>query len=166
MAELVIREETSLGLAAVMARRNIAAGALAAALGVELPAGPQAAWNDGLTALGTGPATWLLVDERGGPGFGRALKERLAGFASVSDQSSGYAVFRLSGEKARSLLQRGAYLDFDPSAFGAGSCVTTTIAHIGVIVWQAAEAPDFRVALFRSYSASFRHWLDTSRAAL
>lgn len=166
MADLVIREETMLALATVMARRNVDLGTISAALGIAMPLGPRAAWIDGLTALGTGPGTWLMVDGRHAAGFVPTLSNRLFGLASVSDQSSGYAVFRIGGTDARRFLQRGAYIDFHPSVFGPENCAVTVIAHVGVVIWQAAEAPDFRVAVFRSYRTSFRHWLDTNLATL
>jgi sarcosine oxidase subunit gamma len=86
--------------------------------------------------------------------------------ASVSDQSSGYAVLRVTGPTARHLLSRGAFIDFHPSVFGPGSAAVTTIAHIGVVLWQLDDAPTYDVALFRSYAESFWHWIETTCAAV
>ena len=68
-------------------------------------------------------------------------------------------VFRLSGEGAGALLQKGAFVDLDPVAFACGVAATTVIAHIGVIIWKVDDAPTFDVALFRSFAGSFRHWI-------
>ena len=91
---------------------------------------------------------------------------RLSGLASLSDQSSAYAVFRLSGLGARTLLQRGVSIDLDPAAFSPGSAATSVISHIGVIFWQLDNAPTYEVAVFRSLARSFRHWLDSVAATL
>ena len=95
----------------------------------------------------------------------RGLRERLGALASVSDQSSGYVVFRLSGGGARTLLQRGAAIDFQPPAFAPGSVATTVIAHIGVIIWQVDEEPVYDIALFRSFAASFLDWFEATSGA-
>lgn len=161
MDKIVVQEETSLALATVMARKDVPLSDISSALGLKVPAGPRTARGGDLTVLGTGPRTWLMVGGHQSSAFARSLKERLGRFASVSDQSSGYVVFRIGGTESRRLLQRGAYLDFDPSVFGFEDCAVTTIAHMGVIIWQA-ETSDFRIALFRSYRESFCHWLNTT----
>jgi sarcosine oxidase subunit gamma len=171
VAEIVsIEQRTGFGLAAIMARRGDR-GAIAAALGCALPSGPAVTEPalthvGGLRLIGTGPGTWLALSDVGAHALAANLTARLAGLASISDQSSGYVLFRISGIGARRLLQRGAAIDFDPAVFGPGSAATTTIAHMGVIVWQVDDAPSYEIALFRSYAGSFRHWLDTAAAAL
>jgi heterotetrameric sarcosine oxidase gamma subunit len=94
------------------------------------------------------------------------LAARLAGIASVSDQSSGYAVLRIGGSASRDLLSRGAFIDFHPARFGPGSAAVAVIAHIGVILWQIDDAPTYEVALFRSYAASFWHWIEATSAGM
>jgi sarcosine oxidase subunit gamma len=84
----------------------------------------------------------------------------------VSDQSSGYVVYRLAGPAARTLLQRGAAIDLHPAAFPPRAAAVTMIAHLGVILWLADEAPTFEVAVFRSFAGSFQHWLETAGQAL
>lgn len=163
---LTIEARDGLGIASLMARRGIAAAAIGAVLGFDLPTSPRAVFAGARTAIGTGPGTWLIVEEGAAPDFAERLADLLAGLASVSDQSSSYAVQRLSGPHARTLLQRGAAIDFHPAAFGPGSAATTVIARIGVILWQTDDFPSYDVATFRSYAGSFRHWLDLGVAAL
>jgi sarcosine oxidase subunit gamma len=107
-----------------------------------------------------------VLSESGADGHAARLRERLGALASVCDQSGGYQILQLSGPDARTLLQRGAAIDLHPSAFASGSVATTVIAHIGVILRQLDAAPTYEVALFRSYAASFRHWLDAAVCAL
>ena len=150
MADLVqMIERTGLSLATVMARKEADYGAIIAALG------------DG-ELHATGPGTWLAVSDASLD----ELPDRLRGQASVSDQSGGYIVYRFAGPGARRLLQRGAFIDLDPEAFGPGAVAVTAIAHMGVILWQVDAAPTYDVAIFRSHAESFRHWVEGMIPAL
>ncbi|CAN7448666.1 hypothetical protein LJR225_002998 [Phenylobacterium sp. LjRoot225] len=167
MAErLTIQERKGFGLATVMARKGVSAAMIAEALGVPAVDGPTLSRAGGLTLLGTGPGAWLCLREDRPEDHAARLREALGPLASVSDQSGGYQILRLSGPAARTLLQRGAAIDLHPSAFAPGAVATTVIAHIGVILWQLDETPTYEVALFRSYAASFGHWLEAAVGAL
>ena len=163
---LVIEERAGGGLATVMARKGVDPSAIGAALGVAIVDGPSCSHGEGLTLLGTGPGTWLAQVERAPADWAAGLRGRLDALASVSDQSGGYVVFRLSGPGARDVLQRGASLDLHPASFVPGSVATTVIAHIGVIIRQIDEAPTYDVALFRSFAGSFHDWFDTTAKGL
>ncbi len=147
------------GLTTVMARKNITAASLATALGIMPPAGPTCSKAGDMTFIGTGPDSWLAFRENGTNRWTEELRTKLDGLASVSDQSSGYVVYRLTGKQARPLLQRGAFIDFHPDVFLSGSVASTVIAHINVILWQVDDRPTYHIALFRSFAASFEHWL-------
>jgi len=162
-----ITRRDGLGIATIMASRDGDPAALATALGASaLPS--CSAWAEGADSLliSIAPNAWLAVTADAAPTWTHTLAGRLAGHAAVSDQSGAYVVFRLEGPGARTILQRGASIDLDPKAFAAGSAATTVIAHIGVIIWQIGDAPAYDVAVFRSFEASFRHWLAISAAAL
>ncbi|WP_174284791.1 sarcosine oxidase subunit gamma [Sphingomonas bacterium] len=163
---LTVEPRDRLGIASVMARKGIASAAIGTRLGIEMSDRPRAIVTGGRTVVGTGPGTWLLIEEDAAPDFTETLQQVLAGLAGVSDQSSGYVVQRFSGPGARTLLKRGAAIDFDTEAFATGSAATTVIAHIGVILWQVDDRPSYDVATFRSYAHSFRHWVDETAAAL
>lgn len=167
MADLHIEMRDDFGLASVMARKGVAADRIGEVLGIEAPLRPAFVTNgDGLSLIGTGAGNWLAHANGVSPFWADELRDRLKGLASVSDQSSSYAVFRLSGSGARIVLQRGMPIDLHPEAFGPGSAATTVISHIGAIVWQLDDQPSYDVATFRSFSGSFRHWLDQAAAAL
>lgn len=167
MADIIaIEERTGLGLATVMARKAVDPAAIGTALGIALGTGPCCSAGGGLALLGTGPGAWLALAEDAPPDWAAKLGDRLGALASVSDQSGGYAVFRLAGTGARAVLQRGAAIDFHPAAFAPGAVATTVIAHIGVIIRQIDDAPTYDVALFRSFAGSFRHWLDATAKGL
>lgn len=151
-----VREVQPVGMATVIARKG-REGDLAAALGAA--AGPGFAVRDGLELIGTGPGVWLAIGETAG------LAERLAGVASVADQSGGYALLELSGAGARELLQRGAFIDLHPGVFAAGASAVTMIAHMGAILW-CIEDERFGVAVFRSFAGSFRAWMEHVAAGM
>lgn len=163
---LILKEQLDLGIATIMARKGATAASIGAILGIDLPTGPGATFAGDLTVIGMGPESWLAVKENAAPGFVDQLADALAGLASVSDQSSGYAAWEIAGPEARTLLQRGAFIDFHDDVFKTGSAVTTVIAHIGVIIWQVDDRPGYYAATFRSYASSFLHWLDQVAKAL
>lgn len=167
MAEaLTIERREGVGIAHVMARQGVDRATIAAAIGLALPDRPQATMQGAMTAVGTGPGAWLILCDGACENFAESLTDRLTGLASVSDQTSGYVLHRMSGPDARTALQRGAALDFDPSIFGPGSAATTVIAHIGVILWQVDDRPSYDLAIFRSFADSFGHWLSQTAASL
>jgi len=166
VAELDISERQGFGLATIMARNQVGASAIGAALGLDLAEGPVLTGDGDLMLAGTGPKMWLALRDDAPADWAEGLAERLGGIASVSDQSGGYAIFRFGGVDARELLQRGAFIDLHLSAFGPRSVATTVIAHIGAILWQRDEAPTFEVAVFRSFAASFRDWIAAARSGL
>jgi methylglutamate dehydrogenase subunit D len=163
---LIVEERPGFGIATVMGRKAVSATALGNALGFSLPEGPMRIKRDGMAWIGTGPATWLATTAAPESGWPTSLEQRLKGLASISDQSGSYRIFHIAGDKARSLLQRGAFIDLHADAFRQGSAATTVIAHIGVVFWQADDDPGFEVATFRSYAPSFLRWLDATSAAL
>jgi methylglutamate dehydrogenase subunit D len=161
-----ITEQTRFGLATVMARKGVTTAQISAALGLELVTTSGWTGVNGLSAIGTGPGTWLVQFDNAPAGWAAGLANRLLGLASVSDQSGGYTIWRINGPNARDLLQRGAYIDLHPSRFGPGSSATTVIAHIGVILWQVDDMPTYDVAIFRSFTSSFQHWIKATVASL
>ena len=165
-ADVLVSERTGLGIVTLMAGAagNAALTERLAAQGITLGTGPTAIVTGATTAIGTGPASWLLLTDDAAADWPATLADRLAGIAGVVDQSSGYAVLRLSGPAARALLQRGPFIDLHADAFGPGAAAVTLIAHIGVILWQRDAAPTFEIALFRSFADSFWHWLETAAA--
>jgi len=115
--------------------------------------------------IGYGPGQWLAVSETvANERLARELGDRLRGLASISDQSGGRTVLRMSGPGARAVLAKGLPIDLHPRAFGPGSAATSTISLMGVQIWQVDDAPTYDLAIFRSVSASFWHWLTASAA--
>jgi sarcosine oxidase subunit gamma len=154
------------GLATVMARKG-ASDALNLRIrerfGIDLPQGPCRSAATGVAFAGTGPAAWLALAEREGNDFAARLMDALDGVASVSDQSDGYTLIRLSGNHVRDALAKLLPIDVHPRAFKLGDVASTVASHIGVTVWRLPDEPDsaavFEVILFRSLTRSFWHAL-------
>ncbi len=165
---VTLSERTGIGLATLAARKGRAAalGAMVqAAYGVALPGSSRLVAGPDAGFIGTGPGQWLAVSERFAHGaLAVDLAARLTGLASISDQSDGRAVIRISGPRARDVLAKGLPIDLHPSVFGPGAAATSTIALMGVTLWQADDAPTYDVAVFRSLAGSFWTWLTDSAA--
>lgn len=165
---LVITELTGLGLATVACRKGQAAALSAAvrkAYGLDLPASSRVAQGAAVRFIGYGPGQWLAVSEAlANEALASELAAQLQGLASVSDQSGGRTVLRVSGNRARDVLAKGLPLDLDPRAFPLGSAATSAISHIGLQLWQADDTRSYDIAIFRSLSESFWRWLTASAA--
>ena len=66
---------------------------------------------------------------------------------------------RVSGPKARDALAKGVPIDLHPRAFRSGDAAVTTVAHIGVHLWQLDDTPTYEIAVFRSFARDFWRWL-------
>lgn len=159
---------TIASFAAGKGRAQALAGVIREAYGVELPRRPERVAARDIAFVWAGPDQWLAVADRGG---GRdlelELKPRLAGLASVVDQSDGRAVMRVSGPLARQVLAKGVPIDLHARSFGTNAAAITHASHIGVIIWRLDDAPTFELAMFRSYADSFTHWLtDAAHATM
>lgn len=160
--DLLITEREGVGLATVMARKGVSPHDLNAALRTKATNSPGVVAGGGLQLLGYGPGVWLAIVDHATPAWSDELAANLRGIASVADQSSAYKVIRLSGPDARSLLQRGAFIDLGPEVFQAGAAAVTVIAHMGVVLWRSDASEIFDVACFRSHERSFRSWVEAT----
>ncbi len=159
-------ERDGVGLASLAVRKGQAAAlrdAVQAAYGAALPDGSRLVAGAEVGFIGTGPGQWLAVSERIAHGaLADDLMAKLKGFASVSDQSDGRAVIRVSGPKARDVLAKGLPVDLHPAVFQPGSAATSVINLMGVTLWQVDAVPSYDIAVFRSLAGSFWTWLTDS----
>lgn len=165
--DIVLTQRVQPSIATVMARSGATAtlaDRVRVLFDIALPDGPGACSAGRLTIIGTGPGTWLFVHDGGSPAWAEGLAEDIGGSGSVVDQSSAYALLQIGGRGARGLLGRGAFIDFHPAHFAAGSAAVTLIAHMGAVLWQRDDAPTYEIAVFRSYAESFWNWIETAAA--
>ncbi len=128
--------------------------------GIALRDQAKRATADGVTFLGIGPGRWLAMAER--PGFVDDLTAKLAGLASVVEQSDALAILRLSGLALPATLEKGFAID--TAGFACDDCAVTSVSHQGATIWKIDDTPSFEIAVARSLAGSFLHWLEASAA--
>jgi heterotetrameric sarcosine oxidase gamma subunit len=92
------------------------------------------------------------------------LKAKLSGIGSITEQGDGRVVLRLQGPSVRQVLAKGLPIDLHPRVFGTGSAASTSIDHMGLLIWQVEDAPVYEMAIARSFAVSFLKWLTHSAA--
>jgi len=112
-----------------------------------------------LVFIGTGPGAWLAFWPENLEQPINQLTDQLDGLASITDQSSAYRLLRVTGAATKSLLARGLALNLEKPAFKTNDVLVSSIAHIGVVVWQIDDRPTFIIGVASSYCESFCHWL-------
>ncbi|MHC2338525.1 sarcosine oxidase subunit gamma [Bradyrhizobium sp. USDA 4454] len=168
---VTIMERRGLALATVQARRGqeqALRARIAQSFQVALPERPAFVTGRDIAFVGLGPQSWLGISETDPASFHASFRSLVAGAASISDQSGGYAVFRVGGTAIRDTLAKGFPIDLDGHAFKSGDAATTIVSHLGVTIWRRDDAPDgtacFEISLFRSLAESFWHWFSESAA--
>ena len=126
---------------------------------VDLPDLPRRVEGRDIAFIWTGPDQWLA---QGPQGKEPLLAEVFSGLASIVDQSHARTLLRVTGPRARDALAKGLAIDLHPSAFVTGFAAVTSVAHIGVVLWQLDDRPTYEFAVPRSYALSFWHWLEAS----
>jgi heterotetrameric sarcosine oxidase gamma subunit len=152
-------------IATIIARGPLAefAQRLKEALGVELVSGGKTSSGGDIVLVATGPRVWLALRD-GGDNLVNALRQGLGETAAITDQSSGYAVLRIAGPKARATFEKGLGVDLHPRSFQPGDAASTSCAHLNIVIWQIDAEPTYDVAVPRSFTAAFCHWLTESAA--
>ncbi|HEX3848745.1 MAG TPA: sarcosine oxidase subunit gamma family protein [Steroidobacteraceae bacterium] len=158
-------DRDGLGLATIAVRkgsRNALSQRIRDEFRIELPGGPTRAAAGEVAFAGIAPGSWLAMRDQGGNAFAASLAQSTAGLASVTDQSDGYAVLRLTGPMVRAALAKLLPIDLHPRAFQVGAVASTVASHMGVTVWRLPDtggAAVFELAVFRSLAESFWHAL-------
>jgi heterotetrameric sarcosine oxidase gamma subunit len=168
---VVATDRGGLGLATVIAHKDQLVALTARVrerFGLELRSGPRRFSAGDVAFAGIGPGAWLAMRERGFEGFAHSLEATIGDVASVTDQSSGYAILRVTGPRLRDTLAKLVPLDLHARAFEPGDVASTTASHISATLWRLPDAVDgspvFEIAVFRSFAASFWHALASSAA--
>jgi len=113
--------------------------------------------DSGSRLLALAPGRYLLVGDD--PALEAGLHTALtADQAAVTDLSQARSAFRLTGTAAQPLLQKGLAIDLDPSAFGPGAVLQSSIHHIGAIV-QCVSLNTYEIYCYRGFALSLLEWL-------
>ena len=168
---VVVQDRDGLGLATVLLRRGQSAAftqRVRERFGIELESGARRSASGGTAFLAIGPGAWLATSEGGVNVFAAGLAEAVGESASVSDQSDGYAVLRVSGHGVREALCKLAPIDLHPRAFKVNDVAVTVAAHIGTTWWRLEDAGNgsavFELAVYRSLAGSVWGALSASAA--
>ena len=132
------------------------AGAVKDVLGVALCTKPRSSASAGdITVLWLSIDQWLITCPRSAASdlHGRLVKA-LDGIHSLAvDVSDMRAIFRLEGDNARVVLNKGTSVDFTDGTLGAGSVRRLRYAEIAAAVHVISDAPCVMdMYLFRSYA--------------
>jgi len=113
----------------------------------------------GVTVQWAGPDQYFVTAEGRGEGaLYRDVKAALGSTASVSDQSHGRVIIRISGPKARAVLAKGTPVDLHPDEFPVGKSALTQMAHVGIHLSRMAE-DTYDLSVFRGFSESYWEWI-------
>lgn len=165
-AGVTMAELTDFELVQVMARRGqwgAVAQACAEAYGKTAPARPQAVNGQGALLVWSGPDQFLILSPRG------AAVERartsFSGMASLSEQSDGRSLIRISGPRARDMLAKVCSLDLHPAVFPVNTAAATSLDHTSVNLWRGEDVDGeaiFHLLVFATFAESlWRTLLDS-----
>jgi sarcosine oxidase subunit gamma len=174
-AGLVMAELKDFELVQVMARRgqwNAVAQACTEAHGKPAPAKPQAVEANGALLVWSGPDQFLVLSARGQGSATERARLAFAGMASLSEQSDGRSLLRISGKRVRDMLAKVCSLDLHPAVFPVGAAAATSIDHTSVNLWRGENrnAGDrggeavFYLLVFATFADSLWHTLLDSGA--
>ncbi|MDH5176340.1 MAG: sarcosine oxidase subunit gamma [Gammaproteobacteria bacterium] len=164
---LSVRELTQFSLATVIARKGMATAAsqrAQAALGTPLPEQPRMTAGNPFAFVWSGPAQWLALGPALSQPVEHVLDATLGAHASIFDQSGSRRLLELHGPNVREVLAKGMSIDLHPRAFKTGDAAVTTASHLGVHLWQVADAPVYRLLVVHTYFDSLWRWLAASAA--
>ena len=170
-AGVTARERLNVAVASIAARKGQAAALnskIKARTGLDLPTTPRLVSSGHLGFLWMAPGQWLATAEgEDGAAFAADLAQDLVGLGSVTDQSDGRTLIRVSGANVRDTLAKGCMIDLHPGVFKPGDTAITPIALLTV---QLTRLPDdagvavFELAVMRSFASNLWHWLEGSAA--
>jgi heterotetrameric sarcosine oxidase gamma subunit len=165
-AGVIVGEVRGAGLATVTARngkRTALDAAARSAFGIELPDQPHRVQAGDTAFVWCGPEQWLAcMHPAPAEGMEAMLARPFGGLAAVVDQSHGRTLLRITGARVREALAKGVAIDLHPRAFMSGYAALTSVAHIGVHLWQIDDRPTYEFAIPRGFALSFWHWLEAS----
>jgi sarcosine oxidase subunit gamma len=101
---------------------------------------------------------FVVAEGRGEGALFAQVKSAVGDAASVSDQSHGRVIIRVSGPKVRNVLAKGTPVDLHPDEFPVGKSALTQMAHVGVHLTRVADDA-YDLSVFRGFSESFWEWI-------
>jgi methylglutamate dehydrogenase subunit D len=147
------------GIARIAARSGQATRVselLRAQFGIEPPTGPRRASVGDVGIAGVAPGAWLATREGAGNAFAESLRALLGDCASVTDQSDGYVILRLTGPRVRATLAKLIPIDIHPRSFKVSDVAQTVCGYVNVTLWRLEDTA--------RHDAAFEVWAGRSLA--
>jgi sarcosine oxidase subunit gamma len=172
-AGVVLTEIRDFDLVQIMARRgqwDATAKAVKAHYGVAAPSVRAVAAGKTATLIWSGADQVMALSPRAPGAFQPldALRTAFEDVASLSDQSDGRCLIRMSGPRVREMLAKLSSVDLHEGMFPVGAAATTSIDHTAVNLWREGDAADgspvFNVLVFSSFADSLWHTIVDSAA--
>jgi methylglutamate dehydrogenase subunit D len=168
---VIATDRDGLAAARVAARQGRIAGLterVRERFGIALPSGPARTEANGLAFIGIGVETWLSTQECNPEDLVGSLRNALDDVATVSEQSGGYSMLRLTGPRIRETFAKFVAIDLHAREFQPGAAASTVASHIPLTLWRLPDGaeghPVFEVVVQRSLAESFCHVLTESAA--
>ncbi len=164
--DLTLTEATDLAIVSIalpVGGEDPALTAIKSAFGTEAPdVGASVLSKDKTYRLARlGRDQLFVLFDHADPGAERRIAEQLGGAAYTTDQSDVWVGLRLSGSRARGVLERICPLDLHPDAFSVNAVARTTMEHLGTIILRT-NGKDYLLLSGSSSAASFLHALEVS----
>ena len=162
-AGVVLTEIRDFDLVQIMARRgqwDATAKAVKAHYGVAAPTPRTVVAGKDATLIWSGADQIMALSPRATGAYQpvRALSAIFEDVASLSDQSDGRCLVRMSGPRVRDMLAKLSSVDLHDHAFPVGAAATTSVDHTAVNLWRDADAADgspvFNLLVFSSFADS------------
>lgn len=117
--------------------------ALKTAHGAALPGAGRSTGKEGARIVWTGREQYFLLADT-------PADASLAEFASITDQSDGWAVLRLEGDSASDVMARLCPIDLRESQFKRGHTARTEVAHMMAVVTRLSKG--YEIMVMRSFA--------------
>ena len=117
---------------------------------------------NGALLIWSGPDQFLVSARRAAKSAMDTARSAFAGMASLSEQSDGRSLIRISGPRARDMLAKVCSLDLHPAVFPVGAAAATSIDHTSVNLWRGKDADGeamFHLLVFSTFAESLWHTL-------
>lgn len=169
-ADLAVSIEEVFPIGQIVLRADnagVCANAVKTVIGLEMPETRKFSGDGERRLWWMSPDEWLLTcgyDEAAT--LEAALEEALSALPhAVVDVSDARTVFRISGNGAGTIIQKGSPIDLHPDRFAPGDVRRTHCAEIACAYAMTDDDPQtFEMVVFRSYAAHIQRWLCTAAA--
>lgn len=111
------------------------------------------AGKNGCTMIWSGPDQFYALSPARKAKPVATLQSRFTRSASISDQSNGRSLVRLSGPRVHDCLAKMLSIDLHPDVFKVGDAAATQMAHMAVNIWRDAD-DGFNILVFTSFAES------------